>query len=448
MKTKSPAQIIGSIVSRTKHALAKFPNLSSKQIAEALHRTRNYDRALARLANKGTILLEKTALQSFDAHFCAAVRAAERAGLTAATYSELKEIADRSRAGDAAAEAVSARWIGKDNGDFRLIVKGGVLRNTRLLVFRDALSCLGIDSQYDYSRPGAGGEKAFMRAVVNAICSGWSWIASADFKHCFASMRPAHFAGGPLNQQLLSKEVFISEEAKVEVKIPDNAAKLWTFLQSKQGGVVTTSIKDYIICCTTQMVRQGLPEGLLLSPLLARSFIGREIQATLGSMGVAVPTYVDDLAICACAQPTAAAAMQTLEVRLKSHPAGPIELHSKCVKDAAAWKMKGHVEVLKYLLEPDNGYGDNPVHVKPGQRRIERFKKRLKEKLDQAKAEGEDLYTAGLRYWKRWYASQQAWTKVPFFSELASEMAATDYIHDYIICLPMGSNAKVSGLAA
>lgn len=448
MKMKSPAQIIRSIVSQTKCALAKFPNLSSKQIAEALRRTRNYDRALVRLANKGRTLLEMAAIQSFDAHFCASVRAAERAGLTSATYSELKKIAHRARAGDAAAEVISARWIGKDNGDFRLIVKGGVLRNTRLLVFRDALSCLGFDSPYDYSRPGAGGERAFVRAVVDAILSGQSWVATADFKKCFASLRPAHFEGAPLKQQLIREEVFISEEAKIEIKQPGNAAKLWTFLQSTQGDAIGTDVNKYIISCTTQMVRQGLPEGLLLSPLLARNFIGREIRATLGSEGVAVPTYVDDLAICACAQPTAAAAMQALEMRLKSHPAGPIELHSKYVKDAAAWKTKGHVEVLKYLLEPANGYGNNPVHVKPGQRRIERFKKRLKEKLDQAKAEGEDLYEAGLRYWKQWYASQQAWTKVPVLSELASEMAAMQYIHDYIVGIPMGCNAKVTGLAA
>ncbi|WFU41780.1 hypothetical protein QA640_04500 [Bradyrhizobium sp. CB82] len=287
-----------------------------------------------------------------------------------------------------------------------------------------------------------------MRAVVDAICSGRSWVARADIKHCFASMRPAHFDGGPLNQQLLRKEVFISEEAKIEIELPGNAAKLWTFLQSKHNAAATTTIINCTICLTTQMVRQGLPEGLLLSPLLARSFIGREIQATLGSMGVAVPTYVDDLAICACAQPTAAAAMQALEVRLKSHPAGPIELHAKCVRNAEWWKSEGQVTVLKYLLEPGNGYGGNPVHVKPGPGRISRFKKRLKEKLDQAKAEGKDLYSEGLRYWKQWYASQQAWTKVPGYTELVSENLAMSYIDDYKLGIPMGSNGKVYGLVA
>jgi hypothetical protein len=261
-------------------------------------------------------------------------------------------------------------------------------------------------------------------------------------------MRPAHFEWVPINQQLLRKEVFISDEATIEVEMPENPAKLWAFIQSKHGVVVDNSINGCITTLTAQLVRQGLPEGLLLSPLLARSFIGREIQATLGPMGVAVATYVDDLAICACAQKTAAAAMHALEMRLSSHSAGPIVLHSKSIKNAMAWKSKGQVEVLKYLLEPDNGFADNPVHVKPGQRRIERFRKRLREKLNLAKAEGKDLYAEGLRYWGEWYRSQQAWTKVPVLTELASEAAAMSYIKDYKLGIPMGSNAVNYGLAA
>ena len=443
MNKISSSPLIIKIISECERSLNRFTNLSDHDVKNLRSAIKRHRRSLLRLSKKGPFLIEKTAIHSLNAHICAALRAADRADLTDLTFSDLKKMAERAMAGDAAAEAVSARWIGKDNGDFRLIVKGGVLRNTRLLVFRDALSCLGFDSPYDCSRPGGGGEKGFVQAVVNAICGGQTWVATADIKNCFASMRPAHFQWVPLHQQLLLKEVFISEEAKIEIELPGNAAKLWLFLQSKYGAVTTTSILQCISSVTTQLVRQGLPEGLLLSPLLARSFIGREIQATLGSMGVAVPTYVDDLAICACAQPIAAAAMHALEMRLLSHSAGPIVLHAKSIKNAETWKTEEHVTVLKYLLEFGNGYGDNPVHVKPGPRRLEKFKKKLREKLDQAKAEGKDVYAAGLGYWMQWYASQQAWTKVPFWSEVVSEMATNEYIGDYINGLPMGANAKV-----
>lgn len=448
MKKVPSALLLTRIISDCERALTGFTSLPPQNVAKLRSSIKRYGRSLLRLSKKGPSLIEKTALHSFDAHICAALRAADRAGLTGLTFFELSKMALRARAGDAATEAVSAYWDPKDNGGFRLIVRPGLIRNTRHLVFRDGLTCLGFDNPYDFSRSGAGGETAFVAAVVSAVCSGQSSVATADMKKCFASMRPAHFQWAPLNQQLLQKEVFISEEANVEVELPGNLGKLWTFLQAEYGAVVTTSIMQSIISLTTQMVRQALPEGGLLSPLLARSFIGREIQATLGSMGVAISSFVDDLAICACAQTTAAAAMHALEMRLKSHPAGPIELHAKQIRDANAWKTDGHTEVLKYLLEPGNGYGDNPVHVKPGPRRISKFKKRLKEKLDQAKAEGKNLYAEGLRYWKQWFASQHAWTKVPGCSELVSEAAAMSYIEDYILGIPMGSNAKVYALAA
>ncbi|WFU41781.1 hypothetical protein QA640_04505 [Bradyrhizobium sp. CB82] len=140
-----PAQLFTKIISDVERALTRFKGLSPEQVVKARSSIKRYRRLLVRLSTKGSTLIEKAALHSFDAHFCAAVRATERAGLTATSYSELKKMADRARAGDAAAETVSARWIEKDNGDFRLIVKGGVLRNTRLLVFRDALSSLGVD---------------------------------------------------------------------------------------------------------------------------------------------------------------------------------------------------------------------------------------------------------------------------------------------------------------
>ena len=437
------ALLLTRIISDCERALTGYTSLSPQNVTNLRSSIKRYGRSLLRLSKKGSALIEKAALHSFDAHICATIRAADRAGLTGLTFFELRKIALRARAGDAATEAVSAYWDPKDNGGFRLIVRPGLIRNTRHLVFRDALSCLGFDNPHDFTRPGAGGEKAFVAAVVIAICSDQSWVATADMKKCFASMRPAHFLWASLNQQLLEKEVFISEEAKVEVELPGNLAKLWTFLQTEYGAAVTTSIKQSIRSLTTQMVRQALPEGSLLSPLLARSFIGREIQASLGSMGVAISSFMDDLAICACAQTTAAAAMHALEMRLKSHPAGPIELHAKHIRDANAWKTDGHAEVLKYLLEPGNGYGDNPVHVKPGLRRISKFKKRLKEALDQAKAEGKDLYTEGLHYWRQWYASQQAWTKVPGYTEELSCNIAMSFIDDYKEGIPMGGNAKV-----
>src|SRR5690606_812540 len=101
----------------------------------------------------------------------------------------------------------------------------------------------------------------------------------------------------------------------------------------------------------------------------------------------------------------AQAAAEILEERLKSHPAGPIELHSSKVTNAHSLK----VMVLGYWLEPGKGHGTHYVHVKPGPKRIERFKQNLACRLENAGSE-DDLYDVGCEYWKHWFASQAAWT--------------------------------------
>lgn len=429
MKTIPAVKLVSWIIRDAARALAKFTALSPRDVRRAQSSIKRYQKKLLWMAQKGEAVIGKAALYSFDAHFCAALRAAERADAPHVTFPDLNNLARQAYHGHASSEPVKARWEPKDKG-FRLIVELGTVRTTRCLVFRDALTCLGYDSPYDYSRRSQGGEKAFVASVIERICAGQSWVATADIKKCFASMRPGHLEWLPLTTDQLRKEVFISEEAKVEVSLSGNAARLWVFLQSEYSAAISTSIQSSITDVTTRMVRQALPEGNLLSPLLARSFIGREIQASLGSLGDAISTFLDDLAFCAGAQSIATAAMQALEVRLKSHPAGPIELHSKQLRDAKAWKTAGRVQVLKYLLEPGRGY-NCPVHVKPGPGRFGRFRKRLKQRLDAAKALGQDVDEKGFIYSKRWYRSQQAWTKVPGHSKQVFEVAALCTIHEY-----------------
>ena len=88
-------------------------------------------------------------------------------------------------------------------------------------------------------------------------------------------------------------------------------------------------------------------------------------------------------------------------------------------------------------MEPGNGHGEHYVHVKPGPKRIERFKRRLAETLTKAKP-GVDRFAVGNDYWRKWFNSQQAWTKVPFWSEDLSSFLTFIYIQDFNQDLPMG----------
>lgn len=143
----------------------------------------------------------------------------------------------------------------------------------------------------------------------------------------------------------------------------------------------------------------------------------------------------DDVYLGARDRKGAEAALQAFKQRLKSHPAGPIELYDAKPVRAST----GTVTVLGYLLEPGNGYGSNPIHVKPGPRRTNRFKNRLNQRLLKLGPD-EDAMAQGLAYWRPWYASQHAWTKVPVHSEFVSESCAMGYIDDFKHNVPMGGN--------
>jgi hypothetical protein len=98
------------------------------------------------------------------------------------------------------------------------------------------------------------------------------------------------------------------------------------------------------------------------------------------------------------------------------------------------------IELLGYKLQPGAGYGKNNVHVKPGKRRFNRFKEKLEERLKNSDKSLEP-FDVGINYWRCWYKSQQAWTKVPGHSEMASETITLSYINDFIHGVPMGENA-------
>ena len=93
--------------------------------------------------------------------------------------------------------------------------------------------------------------------------------------------------------------------------------------------------------------------------------------------------------------------------------------------------------VLGYFLEPENGL-NGTTHVKPGPKRLRRFRERLKQRL-QAAGPGDDLLLVGEGYWKHWYASQQAWTKSPDTENL-SWSAMASYVDDFKYGIEMGKN--------
>lgn len=406
---------------------------------------KNHCRSLKRVSeyagdqSKQRSLAAKILLSARDAHICAMLRAFVQCHRYVAPLS-LIEFAIKNKEWPVLSEAIVVEWRPKSfpSKGFREIAKSGPLRNGQRLVLRDVLLVSGVDSEIDFTRKGAGGERAFIQKVTKSIEDDHPWWWTPDIKNYFASLRPNHFKWLPVPKQLVMNVAFVPKCTKVRVKLPKDKEKLFAYLTKISPTHPVNTYMQYH-SFTVQKTRLGLPEGSTLSPLLARGFVGREIRRSFGNTGIASYSFMDDLAIGACTQKDLTTAKEALSGGLSTNPAGPIELYDADILNANSWKSTDKaLTLLGYEIRPGDGFGtDKPTHVKPGSIRIERFKNRLANKLRDVDPK-DDIYAVGLEYFERWYDSQTAWTKVPEFTQQVSENIAFCYIVDFDKGIPMG----------
>jgi hypothetical protein len=183
---------------------------------------------------------------------------------------------------------------------------------------------------------------------------------------------------------------------------------------------------------TVRGVRRGLCQGSLLPPLLARAVIAKGLHAAVANTAISVSSYCDDLFLGASDKEALQSAKGVLTKHFLSLLAGPIELHDAPVADV--W----YADFLGCKLAPGKGHGQNFVHCKPGPKRIARFKRALAARLAARKSD-DDPFEIGERYWRSWFNSAAAWTKVPGFSAKVSLSITHSYIDDHLHGIPMGT---------
>jgi hypothetical protein len=331
-------------------------------------------------------------------------------------------------------EPVVAFWLEDPAYKPRPITRFGMLRQARLIAIREVLIAMGVGSEFDYAQAEAGGEREFVHDVCERMADGYDYWIFGDVANCYPSLQKEHIAGLPIKDGLIS-EAFLREDVKIVVKTPKNLQRILDHLQAigVSSPVTTKAMHDM----TAQMVRQGLPQGSPLSPLLASYAIARNIKCALANAGVVVGTYADDLAIGAPDASTVEAAGKLLSKTFFEGPAA-IGLHNMTVVH------KSNAVGLEYVFEPGNGHAGNPVHVKPGPKRILRKMIKLTRKLNEWKATELDYGVLKARvkneFWRPWYGSQQGWTKVPFHSESVSKLITLSYVDDYLDGIPMGTH--------
>ncbi|MEF2549542.1 hypothetical protein VQ045_20670 [Aurantimonas sp. E1-2-R+4] len=155
---------------------------------------------------------------------------------------------------------------------------------------------------------------------------------------------------------------------------------------------------------------------------------------------------MDDLCIGSCEVEAVIAVAGAVTKRLEAHPAGAINLHAAEPSD-----MKKGIRVIGYWITHEGDHKPDPVHVKPGGKRIERSRVRLLEKLQQVAGNRkgpdllevyDELMDVAVTYAKRWYDSNSAWTKKGQFSWNRLKEATESCVWNFINGEPIGWDVK------
>ncbi|MBS3650037.1 hypothetical protein KEU06_15605 [Pseudaminobacter sp. 19-2017] len=356
-------------------------------------------------------------LLSESARLCAGIRAASAAQNSSSPLHFI-EIASSITSFEGLEEPVRAYWKRKDSGGYRLIVQFGPHRIAHQLLLRDWLSIAGVESEFDYTRPGAGGEREFTREISRQMENGVQWWGKLDVVNCFPSLRPGHFGWLPISRKALRGIVFLPKSTWVDIDLSKKLNSVGEFL-AQQDIIPHAFTYNDVVEASHKLVRRGLPQGSVLSPQIARAFLGRELRACREEQCVA--SFVDDIAVGSKSQSGVKAFQERLRQRLLALPAGKVCLKIDEIRKASS----GRVEELGYRFDPSRGHGDHPVHVWPGRKRTRRYGDRLPKRLSEAEMVGDDLDAVTAKFTDQWIAGTPGWTLVPGHSrELAHAIAA------------------------
>jgi hypothetical protein len=368
--------------------------------------------------------------KSFDARLAAILRATEDR-TKCMTLAEIVARAEGLSLGKIYPETATFRPEPSKPGSWRPIGLTGINRRAQQLILRDLLAVIIGDSTCDSTVAGAGGERRLFNTIATKIEEGYDHWISLDIRDFFPSLRPAHLKGFPLPKWMIENLVFLPAEAKI------------VFVDAKKGVNLSEhailnghthelpmslpySVDD--IGATLKRVRQGLIQGDVCAPQIARTLLGRELQHSLGSWDVVWFSHLDDIAIGARSHSALKTSIEALAYRLKNLPAGPLEFHEHAIRTASeGFEMIGYRVVLRK---------DGNVHVRPAEKRFNRLRDRLVERWNACEFfKKPELLTVGLAYAKNWYASQQAWTKVEQDGASWAYVAGTvhDCLNEFIV---------------
>jgi hypothetical protein len=218
-------------------------------------------------------------LSAFPTRVCATVRAFAKTRRRG-TLEHIYQFAKNLDVWEVLWETVRVKLLPKSKGGYRKITRDGPRRMAQRFILRDLLTAVAVDNEFDYCRRGAGGEKRMIRDVSQRIENGYRHWRTADVVNCFASLKPAHLGWLPLPMELIENVVFLPRCAKIEIVEGPVGKEVAQSGTPTVSGVSIPYMGSPLV--PMKKLRRGLPQGSVLSPLVARAFLGRELRATPG----------------------------------------------------------------------------------------------------------------------------------------------------------------------
>lgn len=352
---------------------------------------------------------QKRICRSYDARFCAVLRATHK-NKNYIPYAGLVELAEEFDIQTCYHEPLTVKMIPAKKHQWRPIGLSGRKRKCQQFIIRDILLILRGDSTHDSTVAGAGGEKKLFEDIKNSIMSGNKHWVCLDIKNFFPSLRPGHLKGFPLSKWMVNNIIFLPEGTHIKFVNQKKGINV-DECEQLNGFPYTCESIESILC----QVRQGLIQGDICAPQIARTVLEKQLQLTLENMGVVWFSHLDDLAIGACSPTELYAAFEALKIRLNGHPAGPLEFHEHKCSD-----IHNGFEFLGYRIGIRKQ--DGVIHIRPTQKRFNRLRERLYERMETSGVFSKsDLRDVVVKYAENWYNAQQAWTKHSIFDDVGKE---------------------------
>lgn len=193
-----------------------------------------------------------------------------------------------------------------------------------------------------------GGRDAAIRKIQRNFAAGFRYCAELDIRRCFKSFRTERLSWLlRLPESVVDNVISIRDVMPVPSRICRN-----DILHHLPDDTETPEqLFQALLGSEWEQARLGLPEGSLLSPVVAELLLAPVVRALNASRLGRVVTYADNFFLSATSEVRLRKMVSAFQDQLLRHPAGPVAVR----EDFTTTSPSEHFEFLGYRLTPNDG---------------------------------------------------------------------------------------------